>query len=142
MKKFLPFVICLILFPVMVGAQAVNQSQTMLFTNFDNSTDMNSTNTAQLFTTAYNTARSARHGATLTSAQWAKVKAVWLTVENADIRVAFGTNPTQATSTTALGHVISAGNSVRIPDPKKITTMRFISKTLSTPARIQATLEY
>lgn len=118
-----------------------NTVVTTMYTHYDNTTDMNSTDTSQLFTTAFSAAHNARYGSAISADTWLKIKAVWITVENADIRVAFGTSASQGT-TTGKGHVVASGASLRIPDPKKITSMRFISRTASTPAHIQASLEY
>lgn len=132
----------LLAIPIVVFGQPSTNVMDNWHTQYYNTVDMNSTNTSQVFTTALITAYTARHSVTLTAAQLAKVKAVWLTVENQDIRIAFGVDPTQATSTTAVGHVLAAGATIRIVDPKKISTMRFISKTNNSHAHIQASLEY
>lgn len=143
MKRLITIIalITVIYIPVVVFGQATQQVIPMMFADYDNTTDMNSTDTSQLFTTAYSAAKVIRHGGS--AVDFTKVKAVWCTIENADIRVAFGSPAKQgATILTGLGHVISVGQSFRFPVRSKVSTMRFISKTASTPARLQCSLEY
>jgi hypothetical protein len=135
-------ILSLLVIPVVAYAQAIQDVAIKMFAPYDNTTDMNSTDTSQLFTTAFNTAHAAHYGSGLTTAQWNKVKAVWITCENADVRIAFGTAAVQGTSTTSRGHVLASGQSLRLTDNSRIRAMRFISKTASTPGRLQVSLEY
>ena len=60
-----------------------------------------------------------------------------LTIEDNDIRIAWGTNPTQA----GVGHVIAVGQSIKLTNHKQISDFRFINKTNGSDAVIQLTPE-
>lgn len=142
LKHKILFALVMLIFPAFVWGQSVRDVTPMMFTGYDNTTSMNSTDTSQTFTTAFSSAHNTQHGTTISAAQWAKVKAVWITCENNDVRLSFGTPAVQGTSTTGVGHVLASGGSVRIVDPKKISQMRFISKTSGSAGRLQVSLEY
>lgn len=61
-----------------------------------------------------------------------------LSVETADIRIAFNATPTQA----GLGHLIPAGERITIDNPADILNLKYISATASTPATIVITPRY
>jgi hypothetical protein len=92
------------------------------------------TDTATLLETLYN----ASSGTTAVNFTTAKIKAILLSCETADVRFAFGATPTQA----GLGHILHATQDLRLVSPSLIQRMKIISKTALTPAKIQVTLEY
>lgn len=63
-----------------------------------------------------------------------------ITVETNDIRFAWGTNPTQGGSPD-VGHVLSAGGSLKLSNHKQIIDFRFINKTNGADAVLQVTPE-
>jgi len=68
--------------------------------------------------------------------------AVAITVETNDVRVAWdGTVPTTSTST-AVGHVLAAGQSLRLEHPSSIGNFRFCSKTSGSHGVLHITPEY
>ncbi len=62
---------------------------------------------------------------------------VMITCEDADIRFAWGANPTQA----GLGHILVAGGTLIITGHKFVTDFRFINKTNGSNATLQITPE-
>jgi len=60
-----------------------------------------------------------------------------ITVETNDIRFAWGADPTQV----GLGHVLSAGQSLKLTNHKQIIDFRFINKTNGSNAILQITPE-
>lgn len=87
------------------------------------------TDASQLLTAAFDTALGA-------SVEWAGVLSATITCEDQDVRIAFGT----AASTT-VGHLLAAGQSMRIPGNDMITKARIINKTAGANAVLQVTLE-
>ena len=68
------------------------------------------------------------------------VVGVLITVEDNDIRFAWGTNPTQDGGT-AVGHVLYATQSIKLTNHKQIIDFRFINKVNGSDAVIQITPE-
>lgn len=60
-----------------------------------------------------------------------------LTVEDEDIRIAWGTAPTQA----GLGLILIAGSSIKLTNHKQIIGLKFINKTNGADATIQVARE-
>jgi hypothetical protein len=67
---------------------------------------------------------------------WDEINAAMITVETADCRITFG-----AAATTALGHIVAAGQSIRITSPDMISEARAINATAGSNAVLQVTLE-
>lgn len=68
--------------------------------------------------------------------------AVAITVETNDLRVAWdGTTPTTSTST-AVGHILAAGQSLRLENPAAIGAFKFCSKTSGSHGVLHITPEY
>lgn len=61
-----------------------------------------------------------------------------LSVETANIRIAYKVPPTQA----GLGHLVSAGEHITINNPDDILSLKYISATASTPAKVVITPRY
>jgi hypothetical protein len=87
------------------------------------------TDASQLLTAAVDTALGA-------SVEWAGVLAVMISCETNDCRVAFG-----VAASSTVGHVLAAGQSLRIPSNDLLTKARIINKTAGSNAVIQVTLE-
>lgn len=87
------------------------------------------TDSSQSLTAVINTALSK-------TVDFSLVNAVLITCESYDCRVAFGT----AASAT-VGHVLIAGQSLRIPSKNLIQAARFINKTSGSNSVIQITME-
>lgn len=95
------------------------------------------TATSALLTTLIDSALVA---AGLTAANWSLVRAVFLTCEGNDARVAFGV--AAANGGTPLGHILYSGTSMRLTQKSIITGARIIDKTSGSHATIMVTLEY
>jgi hypothetical protein len=65
------------------------------------------------------------------------VSAVLITCEDNDIRFSWGTDPVQG----GVGHVLAAGQSLKLTNHKQIIDFRFINKTNSSNAVLQITPE-
>lgn len=70
------------------------------------------------------------------SISWEGTNAAMITVETADCRVAFG-----VAASTSLGHIVAAGQSIRITSPDMISEVRVINATAGSNAVLQITLE-
>jgi hypothetical protein len=133
-KKLISLVsiLSLLLSPVLSFAQAQSDVRPVLGAQYLHTTTIASTDTSPKLTALLNTA----YGSTI---DFAKVKAIILTVETADIRISFDNN---ATRTPAHGHVISPGQSFHIPSSSMIKAARVTSKTAATPGTMQVSFEY
>jgi hypothetical protein len=67
------------------------------------------------------------------------VTACLITCETYDIKFAWNVDPTQGA--TGLGHILAAGNSLRLINTKQVSGFRFINKTNGENALIQVTPE-
>lgn len=134
MKRILiGLVLCsLLLCPFTIFAAGTQEVFSGMGAQYQHTVLLTSTNSSQLLTTALDTALA-------TTLDYTKVKSVLITCETADVRIAFGAS---AAISPAVGHVLAAGNSFRIPSSSMIRGARFISKTTSTPGTLQVTLEY
>jgi len=67
--------------------------------------------------------------------------AVLITCEENDIRFALGgTEPTQGAS--PVGHLLAAGQSIRLTNPEQVSTFRFINATSGQNGVLQVTPEF
>lgn len=87
------------------------------------------TDASQVLTAAIETAI----GKTL---DWNEVVSATITCESFDCRVAFG-----VAASATVGHVLTAGQSLRIPSNSLVRSSRFTNKTAGSNAVIQITLE-
>lgn len=71
----------------------------------------------------------------------AAAQAVFITLEGNPIRYAFGVDPTQDGGT-ALGHILAAGDSIRLAHPDAITDFKFISQAAGAAGTLQITAEF
>ena len=95
-----------------------------------------STDSDQLFTTAFQTACTSAGLGTIT---FSTVRGCWCTVENASIRVAYGRAASQSAP---LGDVVNAGSNFNLQSTSIIGATHFISKTAGTPAVLMCTIWY
>jgi hypothetical protein len=68
------------------------------------------------------------------------IRAIIITCETNDARIAFGT--AAVTGASPVGHVLAAGASLRIPSYQMLQAARIISKTAGRAALLQISLEY
>lgn len=71
----------------------------------------------------------------------AAAQAVFITLEGNSIRYAFGVDPTQD-SGTALGHVLAAGDAIRLAHEQAISDFKFISQASGAHGTLQITAEF
>jgi len=88
------------------------------------------TNLSQLLTAAIDTALGL-------SVDYDGIVAAMITAETYDCRIAFGCE-----ASTTIGHILAAGQAVRIPSADMIQTAQIINKTAGETSVIQVTLEY
>lgn len=95
-------------------------------------------NTARVTLTAASQLLSAAVEAALgATVYWAGIRAALITCENNDCRIAFG-----VAASATVGHVLYAGQSLRIPSNDMVSSARVINKTADQNSVIQVTLEY
>ena len=139
MKRLLNIliIIAILVVPTLVLAQAQMDVMPNMGAYKGQTVRIVSTDTAALLETAYN----ASSGVTaITFTTKPSVKGALITCETADIRIAFGSTPTQGA--TPIGHVIAAGTPSFFVSPSMLQRMKIISKTASTPGIFQVTLIY
>lgn len=68
--------------------------------------------------------------------QWNGILAAMITAETYDCRIAFG-----CAATAALGHILAAGQSVRIPNTHMVSAAQLCNKTAGENSVVQITLE-
>jgi hypothetical protein len=71
------------------------------------------------------------------SVYWAGIRAALISCEDHDARIAFG-----ASASTTVGHVLYAGQPLRIPSNDMVAGARVINSVSGQTAVIQVTLEY
>jgi len=89
---------------------------------------------SQLLSTAFNAA----YGGT--DPTWTKVKSVLLTCETNDIRISFGVAASK-TGGAEVGHVLSVGQSFRLPSGDLVRKAYIINKTTGSNGVLQVTVE-
>lgn len=87
------------------------------------------TDSSQLLSSAVDTALGV-------SVEWAGVLAVTISCETKDFRIAYG-----VAASTTVGHVVAAGQSLRIASNDMLTKARVINKTAGENSTVQVTLE-
>lgn len=100
--------------------------------NYLQTTLVPTTDTNQMFTAAY----AAAYGGT---PDWTLVKAVLITCETNDARLAFGV--AAENDGTPVGHILYVGQSMRIASLDQVRNLRIISKTSGSAAALQVSLE-
>ena len=70
-----------------------------------------------------------------------KCSAVFITCEDNPIRYAFNTDPTND-SGTGLGHILAAGEAIRLASFDEATNFKFISQVAGSHGTLQMTAEY
>jgi hypothetical protein len=94
---------------------------------------ISTTDSSVLLTSALDTA----FGATV---DYRVIRAVLITCETNDARIAFGVAAAKGAS--PVGHVLAAGSSLRLPSYQMLQAARIISKTAGSAALLQISLEY
>ncbi|MGO9858883.1 MAG: hypothetical protein ACLPQX_05560 [Syntrophobacteraceae bacterium] len=97
---------------------------------------LTSTDSDQLFTTAFQTAYTAAGGANI---DFTTIRGMWCTIENASVRVAYGQPASQSAP---LGDIVNAGSNFCLQSTSIIQATHFISMTASTPANLMCTIWY
>jgi len=100
--------------------------------NYLRTTLVATTDSNQMFTAAFATA----YGSTV---DWSLVKAILITCETYDARLAFGV--TAENDASPVGHILYVGQSMRIASLDQIRSLRIISKTAGSAASLQVSLE-
>lgn len=97
---------------------------------------LTSSDSDQLFTTAFQTAYTADGGGHI---DFTTIRGMWCTVENASVRVAYNRAASQSIP---MGDVYNAGSKFSMQSTSIVQATHFISKTASTPALLMCTVWY